>query len=695
MSELRSAGPSRRQNARLEASGRIVPQVFEPAAPPHRPPVMRRLQWAMLALLCGFVLLAAFLLSGTTVTVTTTPAASVDISGGWRGVLALRLHDGHLLLPGHYSVQAQATGYEPFATNIDVASGPAQRFNFSLTKLPGTMVVNSQPAGARLRVNGRTVGTTPARVKLRAGTYQLLFDADFFHPLVRRVQIVGLGQQQQINVKLAPASALLRLPTVPVGAEVRLGARVLGRSDSTVRVPAGDHLLVLKHPGYRAKGVAVTVVAGRNADFPLQQLERANGLVEVRSQPSDALIAVDGVFRGVAPLELSLEPGRSYTLSARKPGYTSSERNVTVASEHDVRVDLALAPEYGQVTVNVEPLDAELVVDGVVRGQVANVRQLRLDARVHVIEARKPGFLTQRTTIVPRAALAQSVNMQLLSIDEARRVSSAREIKTPAGHRLRLIYPGSFNMGSPPREPGHRSNEVLREVELTRAFYLGTHEVTNKEFRRFQAQHDAGDYQMINLNEDSLPASQISWNDAALYCNWLSQQDGLPPFYRMNGSVVSGYDAASTGYRLPTEAEWEYAARRSPDGFLRFPWGAQLPPPNRTGNYADRAAAALVGRILVNYLDGSVGPATVGRYKANAQGIYDMGGNVAEWTNDFYEVPAGTRVANPMGPASAQFHVIKGSTWLQGTATELRLAFRDFGKDRRVDVGFRIARFAE
>jgi formylglycine-generating enzyme required for sulfatase activity len=191
---------------------------------------------------------------------------------------------------------------------------------------------------------------------------------------------------------------------------------------------------------------------------------------------------------------------------------------------------------------------------------------------------------------------------------------------------------------------------------------------------------------------------RVTWEQAALYCNWLSAQENLPAFYTVTGDVVNGINPTSIGYRLPTEAEWDWAARVNgdPSSLLKFPWGAELPPPDNHGNYADISAANFLGRILVNYNDGYMGSAPVGSFAANTNGFYDMGGNVAEWVNDFYGTGAAASNApelNPVGPSSGTYHVIRGSSWAHGTVTELRLSFRDYNNAERDDVGFRIARY--
>ena len=102
----------------------------------------------------------------------------------------------------------------------------------------------------------------------------------------------------------------------------------------------------------------------------------------------------------------------------------------------------------------------------------------------------------------------------------------------------------------------------------------------------------------------------------------------------------------------------------------------------------------MVGRIIFGYNDNHVVAAPVGTFKANSKGIFDLGGNVAEWVHDFYQHPVAADTG-PLGPPEGEYHVIRGSSWMYGTTTDLRLSFRDYGTDGRRDVGFRLARFAE
>jgi formylglycine-generating enzyme required for sulfatase activity len=253
-------------------------------------------------------------------------------------------------------------------------------------------------------------------------------------------------------------------------------------------------------------------------------------------------------------------------------------------------------------------------------------------------------------------------------------------------------------MGSPRREPGRRANEAQREIELKRPFYLGVREVTNGEFRKYKAEHKSGIAGQNSLDLDNQPVVGISWQEAAAFCNWLSEQDGLPPAYKKDGDTLVPVTPMTHGYRLPTDAEWEWVARYAGQGKLRrYPWGDALPVTRNSGNYADRTANVLLQDVIPDYDDGYIATAPVGKFPPNPLGLYDIGGNVAEWIHDYYavSVDASQAALDPLGPAQGKPHVVRGASWRQSNVTDLRLSARDFSDSQRNDIGFRIARYVE
>jgi formylglycine-generating enzyme required for sulfatase activity len=262
-----------------------------------------------------------------------------------------------------------------------------------------------------------------------------------------------------------------------------------------------------------------------------------------------------------------------------------------------------------------------------------------------------------------------------------------------------LVAGGRFTMGSSRREPGRRSNETERNVVLKRPFYLSRYQVTNKDFRAFRAEHASGIFKDESLDLDRQPAVNLNWQDAAAFCNWLSERDKLPPAFERRGERLELIEPATTGYRLPTEAEWEFAARFDGAGATRkYPWGDGLPVPQRAGNWGDATAIYLTPVTITGYNDGHRVAAAVGSYPANPLGLFDLGGNVHEWTSDRYSiyVVGPDHVAtDPVGPRAGDNYVIRGAGWLTGKVADLRNAARDSGFSGRPDIGFRIARYAE
>jgi formylglycine-generating enzyme required for sulfatase activity len=228
---------------------------------------------------------------------------------------------------------------------------------------------------------------------------------------------------------------------------------------------------------------------------------------------------------------------------------------------------------------------------------------------------------------------------------------------------------------------------------------MGVREVNNREFREFFASHDSGSFKGLSLNRDEQPVVQVSWEQAALFCNWLSEKEGLPQVYIKKGEKLLAQDPLSTGYRLPTEAEWEYSARFASNKIsLIYPWGDTFPPSSKVLNIADLSTKDLLSAYLGKYDDDYRVTAPVSSFKPNALGLFDLGGNVAEWCHDYYSIYSFSPTAlyqDPTGSQQGKHHLVRGSSWQQSSISALRCAYRDYSDDKRIDLGFRICRYAK
>jgi formylglycine-generating enzyme required for sulfatase activity len=300
--------------------------------------------------------------------------------------------------------------------------------------------------------------------------------------------------------------------------------------------------------------------------------------------------------------------------------------------------------------------------------------------------------------MTPRSGFPQQLKV-VMKKSASKAKALAETIEPLEGCALRLIRPGTYTMGSSRRQQGRRSNETLRTIALKRPFYMGTTEVTNKQFRAFLAGHDSGLFKGQALSRDDQPVVRVAWEQAALFCNWLSARESLSPVYVKKGDRLEAAEVLGTGYRLPTEAEWEYCARSQAKGTLeKYPWGESFPPEEKAVNIADVSARGLLSHYLEAYNDGYPVSAPVGSLKPNGLGIHDLGGNVAEWCHDFYSIYSYKPEAvyqDPLGPREGKHRVVRGSSWKHAGISALRVAYRDYSSGNREDLGFRICRYAE
>jgi len=417
----------------------------------------------------------------------------------------------------------------------------------------------------------------------------------------------------------------------------------------------------------------------------------------VASIPRGANVTVNGRYRGQSPVTIPLSPDVDYEIGLSKAGYGSVSRNVRLEAAASREITVDMTARTGEVTVQVLPGDATVFVNGEVRGRGNTT--LNLPAAPHRLEVRRDGYATFTRTVTPRPGYPQSIAVRLLSDAEVAAQSVASTVTNSQGQEMVRMESGSFQMGTSRREQGRQANEVIVPVTITKPYFIGAKEVTNREFRRFRQNHDSGGATHIALNGDLNPVANVTWEDAIEYLNWLSAQEGLTPAYEKVFERWQPVRPTPNGYRLPTEAEWVWAIRYQgrPRATI-FPWGDRMPPRAETGNWAGREARELVRTIIPGWDDGYASTAPVGTFPPNSIGIYDGGGNVAEWVQDYYSVATPgqtTPVTDPQGPNRGTNHVIRGSSWGHAGIRELRYGFRNFGSNRYWDVGFRIARNVE
>ena len=613
------------------------------------------------------------------------------------GLYSYKLGERYLMLSGDYTFHAESSGYHDLDKSFSVDDRADQVVSFEFRKLPGILTVKTlKNSNSELFVDQQSMGYLPLTIEsIEPGVHDIHIESERFQPFDTEVIIEGRRIEQSEIFELTPAWANVSFTTEPAGAAIMADGIELGKTPSTVELLQGTRELILKKKGYKSWETMLEIVANKHQEIPVRTLIPADGKISVTSEPSGANVTIGGKYSGQTPLDVTLPPGISYRILLSRAGFEQTSQTILVEPDEDISINRQLKPILGIVSIQVEPEDAELFINGELQSKAT--QRLSLPARTHRFEITKPGYATHTATVTPRPGFSQQLLIKLQTDDEAQIAAISPELTSPVGQALKLIIPSNLLMGASRREPGRRSNEIEKQVELTKPYYMSVNEVTNNQYLQFDSQHDSGVLGRALLSQDDRPVVNLTWEKAIRFCNWMSERQGLPPAYEYRDGAWRGVVPMTTGYRLPTEAEWVWAARYAAGpNPTRFPWGDNMPPVEVHANYADEAAANMVPYHITGYSDNFRGPAPVATYKENELGIFDLAGNVSEWIHDFYSLRKPTEtLTDPLGPNEGDYHVIRGSNYTHGRFSELRWTFRDYGEEARTDVGFRIARYVE
>jgi formylglycine-generating enzyme required for sulfatase activity len=247
----------------------------------------------------------------------------------------------------------------------------------------------------------------------------------------------------------------------------------------------------------------------------------------------------------------------------------------------------------------------------------------------------------------------------------------ARELVNSVGMKFALIPAGTFFMGSPDSEAGRSRDEgPQHEVEITRPFYLGIHQLTQEQYEKVMGTNPSH-FTNKKGGGANHPIEQVSWEEAVEFCRKLS--------------ALPAEKVAGRTYRLPTEAEWEYACRGGANSSKPFSFGDSLSSTQVNFDGRNPYGGAATGPYRQR-------TTPVGTYKPNAFGLFDMHGNVWEWCQDWYDENYYNQSPqqDPQGPQYGSYRVLRGGSW-NGNGRNCRSALRDWNAPGiRYDIGFRV-----
>ena len=395
----------------------------------------------------------------------------------------------------------------------------------------------------------------------------------------------------------------------------------------------GSHTYKVEAGGYISKSGSFTIGKGDMTPISVS-LVSALATLSVSCPTPAVSLYVDKKSVGSLPWNGSLKEGM-HLLEVRKDGYRSQQKTIQLAQQQklDVAFD-ALSAIQGNLSVNFKPFGSDVYVDGVKVGQSPRVFNGVLVGN-HNVEISKSGYVSSRQTVTISEGQTAGISGSLTSSTSSSSANtlsssgsslSGNALTIPVKNGINIemvkVEAGSFNMGATPEmENPYDSEKPVHRVTLTNNYYIGKYEVTQALWQAVMGSNPS------YFKGDDLPVEQVSWNDC---------QDFISKLNAMTGKR----------FRLPSEAEWEYAARGG----------------NKNHGY-QYSGSNILGDVAWYY--GNSGPKThaVGTKQPNELGIYDMTGNVWEWCQDWFGSYSSSPQTNPTGAASGSIRVCRGGSW--------------------------------
>ena len=392
----------------------------------------------------------------------------------------------------------------------------------------------------------------------------------------------------------------------------------------------GSHTYKVEAGGYISKSGSFTIGKGDMTPISVS-LVSALATLSVSCPTPAVSLYVDKKSVGSLPWNGNLKEGM-HLLEVRKDGYRSQQKTIQLAQQQklDVAFD-ALSAIQGNLSVNFKPFGSDVYVDGVKVGQSPRVFNGVLVGN-HNVEIRKSGYTTSRQTVTISEGQTASISGSLTSTTSASSTNalsssgssqSGNTLTIPVKNGINIemvkVEAGSFNMGATPEMQDPDTDEKpVHRVTLTNNYYIGKYEVTQALWKIVMGSNPS------NSKGDNLPVEQVSWNDC---------QDFISKLNAMTGKR----------FRLPSEAEWEYAARGG----------------NKSRGY-QYSGSNTIGDVA--WYDGNNSSMThaVGTKQPNELGLYDMTGNVWEWCQDWYDSYSSSPQTNPIGAVSGSYRVFRG-----------------------------------
>jgi formylglycine-generating enzyme required for sulfatase activity len=547
------------------------------------------------------------------------------------------------LKPGKYSYRVEAPMYQTEAGQVEIRNAKVE-LTTKLKPAFGSLAVTSEPEqDAKVIIDGKLqVKTTPCQSEpLAAGEHTVQVVKDMFRPSAQKVT-VSEGMMIPLNFTLIPNFAEVTI-TSPSDAVIYINNQKKGTGGWQGRLSAAVYSIEAQKKGHKPAKKDIEITVGDKVNVDLQPTP-IYGSLDVMTVPAGADIMLDGKAYGTTPGTIAKLLIGEYNVQISLPGYSTLSKTVTVNEGKSTELSETLLKGC-LVTINSSPRGAVLFVDNAEVGVTPFKGNFPFGS--HTLRIEKNGKKEERTITLAREG---GKNIFFLSFTSFENFS---ELVNGISYDMIRIPGGTFSMGS------SNMDEKPRQLITVSNYYLGKTELTQSLWQSVMGTNPS------SFKGDNLPVEQVSWEDVQLFLGKLDKLTGKK-------------------YRLPTEAEWEYAASFNPknassDPEAKFKWAGT--------NNADS-----VNFFAWQFSNAQNTTHAVGTKLPAFFGLYDMSGNVSEWCNDWYGIYSGEPQTDPAGASSGTERVYRGGSWSRG-AENCRVTKRGFGNPgtKLNAIGFRLA----
>ena len=537
------------------------------------------------------------------------------------------------LKPGKYQVEVSADSYKTEQKWIEIEDGTKKTISFDLIK-NARLYVDTLPKDATVKLQH-----IPAKfvqgMELKPGRYELEVSAEN-HETKREAVELEAGEKKYINITLTEKKARLWVNTEPKNAKVRIPNFQFTQG---MELKPGKYQVEVSADGYKTEQKWIEIEDGTKKTINFDLIKNARLYVDTK--PKDATVRLLHIpAKFVQGMEL--EPGR-YELEVSAGNHETKREAVELEAGDRKYISITLTKVKARLWVDTEPKNAKVRIPNFQFAQ-----GVKLEPGRYEVEVSAENYEAKRQEV----KLSPGEDKRVLIV--LTKAKPKKDFTNSIGMKFVLVPAGTFQMGSTKDEqPDRGDDERQHWVTISRPFYLQTTEVTQGQYQRVMRKNPS------HFHGENRPVERVSWDDAQKFIKKLNQME------------------KTDKYRLPTEAEWEYACRAG--STTRFCFGDDEA---KLGEYA--------------WYGENSGSKTrpVKQKKPNAWGLFDMHGNVYEWCQDWYgEYPAGP-VTDPTGPASGRGRVLRGGSWYFD-ARCARSALRNYNRYpgfRDCNIGFRVAR---